>query len=120
MALGISSLRYTEVLRGKAWRGTAPTALSAPDRRLQTARPRPYLVCPAVLRLTLNVEGLALRRQVREDVLKQRVGRGHWPREAGGGGSARWQDVPEGPAGSRAWTLGRRHGVGPADTQSAG
>lgn len=86
MALGISSLRYTEVLRGKAWRGTAPTALSAPDRRLQTTRPRPYLVCPAVLRLTLNVEGLALRRQVCEDVLKQRVGRGRWPREAGGGG----------------------------------
>ena len=60
--------------------------MSAPDRRLQTTRPGPYLVCPAVLRLTLNVEGLALRRQVREDILKQRVGRGRRPGEAGGGG----------------------------------
>lgn len=79
--------------------GKLPHPLSAPDGRLQATRPRPYLVCPAVLHLTLKVEGLTLRRQVREDVLKQRVGRGRRPGEAG---RARWQDAPEGPAGGRA------------------
>lgn len=37
-----------------------------------------YLVRQAVLHLALQVEGLALRGQVREDVLQKSVGRGGW------------------------------------------
>lgn len=72
----------------------------------------PHLVCPAVLHLTLQVEGLTLRGQVREDVLKERVGRGCWHGEAGASARTHLRDP-------RAVEPGHWRGdaVGPADAQ---
>lgn len=71
-----------------------------------------HLVCPAVLHLTLQVEGLAFRGQVREDVLKQRAGRGRWRGETGARARTRLRDP-------RAVEPGHWRGdtVGPAGAQ---